>query len=89
MPPEISRAEAELVEALSVHRPALHRWLTRAFPRLGDEADHLLQDAVAETLRRVRREGFRPPVDWVSHLRQVAKHRAIDRLRSPGNPRSS
>jgi RNA polymerase sigma factor (sigma-70 family) len=76
------RLEVELIEAFSAHRPALRGWLVRAFDRLRDEADDILQDALAETLRRVRDEAFSPQAGWIGYLRVVARHRAIDRLRS-------
>jgi len=77
-----ARLQAELAEAFTAHRAALCRWLQQAFPRLRDEAEDILQNALAETLRRVRAEGFYPEVGWVGYLRVVARHRAIDRLRS-------
>ncbi len=82
MASDVSRLEAELTEAFSAHQAALRRWLTQAFRRLKDEADDILQDALAETLRRVRTEAFRPQAGWAGYLRMVARHRAIDRLRS-------
>lgn len=82
MDSETAREEAELIAAFSAQQTALRRWLTQAFRRLGDEADDILQEAVTETVRRLRTEGFRPQVGWIGYLRTVARHRAIDRLRS-------
>ncbi len=79
---DLARLEAELTEAFTAHRAHLLRWLQRAFRRIGDQADDILQEAFLETLCRVRQEGFRPQIAWTAWLRMVARHRAIDRLRA-------
>jgi len=78
---EARRLEAELAEVLRTHRNHLRRFLQHGFRRLADEADDILQDVFAETVRRVRAERFCPRIGWVGWLRMVARHRAIDRLR--------
>ncbi len=74
--------EAELTNAFTAHRAALRRWLQQAFGRVQDHADDILHDAFMETLRRVRSERFCPKAGWIRYLRVVARHRAIDWLRS-------
>lgn len=82
MASDAARLERELTEALLAHREALLGWLGQAFRRLGEEAEDVLQDAVKETLGRVRTEGFCPKNGWAAYLRWVARRRAIDRLRT-------
>lgn len=57
---ERERLEAELTAVFQTHRAALSAWVKRAFPRLAGQADDLVQEALLETLRRVRGEGFSP-----------------------------
>lgn len=79
---DIPQLEAELIGAFSTHQSALRRWLSQAFPRLGDETEDILQDSLTETLHRVRTTAFRPQGGWIAYLRWVARQRALDRLRS-------
>ncbi len=81
MASDTARLERELAQVLLAHRAALLDWLNQAFCRLGDEAEDVLQDAVKETLERVRTESFCPKNGWAAYLRWLARHRAIDRLR--------
>lgn len=73
--------DTELVAALAAVHVRLRDWLRHVFPRLRDEAEDILQDAITETLHRVRTEGFRPQAGWYAYLRWLAKQRALDRLR--------
>jgi len=79
---EPERIEAELTDVLASSRAALCRYVHYAFPRLAGQAEDIVQEAVLETLRRVRREAFRPKTGWPAWLRVVVRSRAIDRLRS-------
>ena len=78
---ERERLEAELTAVFETHRAALSAWVERAFPRLAGQADDLVQEALLETLRRVRDERFSPQVDWLKWLRVLTRSRALDRLR--------
>lgn len=79
---ESERLEAELTAVFKTHRAALTAWVERAFPRLAGQADDLVQEALLETLRRVRDEGFSSQVDWRQWLRVVTRSRALDCLRN-------
>ncbi|MCR4415325.1 MAG: sigma-70 family RNA polymerase sigma factor [Thermoguttaceae bacterium] len=63
------------------HHAELASYAKRKFPRLADEAEDLVQQAVAETLQRLRHGAFRPEAGWQPWLRSLITHRAIDRLR--------
>ncbi|RMG40350.1 MAG: sigma-70 family RNA polymerase sigma factor [Planctomycetota bacterium] len=63
-------------------RQRLHRFIVVRFPRLAGMADDLIQDALIETLQ----SGSSPkdssdPKKWFSHLCQLIRWRALDRLR--------
>jgi RNA polymerase sigma factor (sigma-70 family) len=55
--------------------------LRLAFPRLESEAEDLVQEALLQTLDKVRKEPFQPEKGWRAWLYAVAKNRALDRLR--------
>ncbi|MGQ9574613.1 MAG: sigma-70 family RNA polymerase sigma factor [Thermoguttaceae bacterium] len=74
--------ETELAAAFEAHRAALRRYLQQAFFRLRDQADDFLQEAVKQTLDRIRAEAFCPQVGWIAWLRRGARNRAVDFLRS-------
>lgn len=79
---EDSRGNQETLEGfLAAGRAQLVAYAKRKFPRLAEEAEDLVQQAVAETLERVHHGGFRPEAGWGPWLRSLVTHRAVDRLR--------
>jgi|GEM_PF-822205 RNA polymerase sigma factor (sigma-70 family) len=62
-------------------RETLRRYLVRAFPRLQDEAEDILQEAFLHAMERLRAGESNAVGDWPSWFRTVVRNRAIDRLR--------
>lgn len=74
--------EVGLTQAYAATHERLEAWLQAAFPRLKDQAADILQNAFIELLQRIRTQNWHPQQDWLSLLRQLARQRAIDYLRS-------
>ena len=74
--------ERELTEVYQSALGSLQDWLVRSFPRLRNDAEDILQSAYLELIQRVRIQGVSPGTNWETALRQLARQRAIDRLRS-------
>lgn len=75
-------AEEELAADYQSGHTGLVRWLVRSFPRLADQAEDILQATFLELLQRIREQDFHPVVGWLGTIRQLARLRALDRLRA-------